>query len=149
MSPSHDMASYAVTTDYLRQSAIRPTQGKIFDSNEIALKETGSVAGLSTEEALLTDDREKPVEFTIDEGSWIKVRDSASRTGRVIGYTRRAEGTQRGVQVMGDKYIEARRQGLGDTAHSPYFQAGFRHQSGRVHRDEQLESTLTVAVKRK
>ena len=30
-----DMAVYGVTSDYLRQSAIKPVQGEIFDSNEL------------------------------------------------------------------------------------------------------------------
>ena len=48
-----DMAVYGVTTDYLKQSAIKPVDGKVFESNELSFDVSslrGQVAGVSTEQ---------------------------------------------------------------------------------------------------
>jgi len=104
-----DMAVYGVTTEYLKQSAIKPVTGKVFDSNELAMSvsdlPTGQVAGVSTERNFGSlGDTIQDVDFTIDPGTWIRVRESPSTTGKILGYTKRVEGQDTGQEVWGNKY---------------------------------------------
>lgn len=103
-----DVVIYGVTSDYLTSSAIQPSSGKIFENNALTVSApTPQVAGLST-----TIDAKNvvylsaigPVEFSINQGEWLRVRDQPSTKGKVIGYTRRIEGVQSGTEVWGDPY---------------------------------------------
>jgi ABC-type antimicrobial peptide transport system permease subunit len=103
-----DMAVYGVTTDYLKQSAVQPEKGKIFDSNELVAtlsQNTGSgeVAGVMTESAVLGDTIQK-INFNIKPSTWLKVRESPATTAKIIGYTKRVEGDSAGEEVWGSKY---------------------------------------------
>lgn len=101
-----DMAAYGVTTDYLKQSAIKPVDGKIFDSNELTSEvpqTTGEVAGASTEKAVLGE-KIQNVDFTINPSTWIRVRESPATSAKVLGYTKRTEGNSAGVEVWGGSY---------------------------------------------
>ncbi|MBU2577268.1 ABC transporter permease [Patescibacteria group bacterium] len=103
-----DMAVYGVTTDYLKQSAIKPVEGKVFDSNELSFDVSnlkGEVAGVSTERRTgAIGERIQDIDFTIDPETWIRVRESPSTTGKILGYTKRVEGTPQGEEVWGGKY---------------------------------------------
>ena len=103
-----DMAVYGVTTDYLKQSAIKPIQGKIFDSNELTAElpdTSGKVAGVYTEsKSGEPGEKIQDVEYTIDQTSWIRVREDASTSAKVLGYTKRVEGSSNGEEVWGGKY---------------------------------------------
>lgn len=103
-----DMAVYGVTTDYLKQSAIKPVEGKIFESNNLTTKlpETaGQVAGVSTERRTgVFGKKIQDVDFTINPSSWIRVRESPSTDANIIGYTKRVEGSSAGEEVWGDQY---------------------------------------------
>ncbi len=107
-----DVPVYGVTTDYLTSSAIKPTRGKIFDSNELvaqALPEK-KVAGATIDtfdEENEFDSEEGTVEFQIDEEEWVRVRSGPSRKSTLIGYTRRTEGLKIGTEVWGEHYPEA------------------------------------------
>jgi len=101
-----DMAAYGVTTDYLKQSAIKPVQGRIFDSNELVSEvpqTAGEVAGASTEKAV-SGERIQNVDFTINPSAWIRVRESPATTGKILGYTKRVEGNSSGEEVWGGAY---------------------------------------------
>jgi len=101
-----DMAAYGVTTDYLKQSAIKPVQGKIFDSNELVSEvpqTTGEVAGASTEKAV-SGEKIQNVDFTINPSAWIRVRESPATNAKILGYTKRVEGNSSGVEVWGGAY---------------------------------------------
>lgn len=104
-----DMAVYGVTTEYLKNSAIQPIRGKIFDNaNEVTMIENkqGQVAGVATENQTLTiGDTIGDLDFMIEPSSWLRVRDSASPKGKLLGYTRRVEGKQSGVEVVGEYYV--------------------------------------------
>lgn len=104
-----DMAVYGVTTDYLKQSAIKPIQGKIFDSNELTaelLPATGKVAGAYTESKFgELGEKIQDIDFTIDASTWIRVREDASTNAKVLGYTKRVEGNSHGEEVWGGKYV--------------------------------------------
>lgn len=103
-----DMAVYGVTTDYLKQSAIKPVQGTIFDSNELtadASESAGEVAGVSTENRIGSiGEVIQDVEYGIGTSSWIRVRESPSTTAKIIGYTKRIEGKATGEEVWGGMY---------------------------------------------
>jgi len=101
-----DMAAYGVTTDYLKQSAIKPVQGRIFDSNELVSEvpqTTGEVAGASTEKAVFGQKLQN-VDFTINPSAWIRVRESPAISAKVLGYTKRVEGSSSGKEVWGGGY---------------------------------------------
>ena len=103
-----DMAVYGVTTDYLKQSAIKPVDGKVFESNELSFDVSslrGQVAGVSTEQKVgVIGEKIQDVDFIIDPGTWIRVRKNPSTTGKIIGYTKRVEGSPQGEEVWGGKY---------------------------------------------
>ncbi|MFA6518614.1 MAG: FtsX-like permease family protein [Candidatus Shapirobacteria bacterium] len=104
-----DMAVYGVTTDYLQQSAIKPVEGKIFDSNELTaelLEKTGQVAGATTENRIGKQGESiQKLDYAVDASSWIRVRENPSTTAKVLGYTKRVEGTSAGEEVWGDSYL--------------------------------------------
>src|SRR3989344_4611284 len=106
-----DMAVYGVTSDYLTQSAIKPIEGKIFDSNELTgelPKATGQVAGVATEAKVGAYGEEiQDIDYRISAGNWIRVRDKPSTSGKVLGYTKRVEGNPAGVEVWGDTYEDS------------------------------------------
>lgn len=103
-----DLAVYGVTTDYLKQSAIKPVEGKIFDSNELTAElptQNGQVAGVSTDRKIGTiGEKIQDVDFSIDTSTWIRVRETPSTTGKILGYTKRVEGTATGEEVWGGTY---------------------------------------------
>lgn len=104
-----DMAVYGVTTDYLKQSAIKPIQGKIFESNELTAEipdSTGQVAGAYIESRSgELGEKIQDIEYTIDQSNWIRVREDASTSAKVLGYTKRVEGSSTGEEIWGGKYV--------------------------------------------
>ena len=80
------MAVYGVTTDYLSQSAIKPAEGKIFDSNELStIVSSGEVAG---EESVIKEgyfgQKIEDVEYSLFPEVWAKVRRGPSIESEVI-----------------------------------------------------------------
>lgn len=104
-----DMAVYGVTSDYLKQSAIKPIQGKIFESNELTSavpQATGQVASAYIESSTgEIGEKIQDVTYTIDQSSWIRVREDMSTSAKVLGYTKRVEGNLTGEEIWGGKYI--------------------------------------------
>jgi len=104
-----DVAVYGVTAQYLQQSAIKPIQGKIFDSNELVTTVSESkpeVAGVSTEAKTgKAGQKIQDLEFNIQQSEWIRVREGPDTKSRVLGYTRRAEGKAFGEEYWGTTYI--------------------------------------------
>ncbi len=112
-----DVPVYGVTTRYLQTSAIKPIHGEVFDSNEIAVSDTGAkVAGISTE-ASSDEKNEKVVPsfgeeiekttVQIDEDSWVRVRKEPSTKGEILGYARAGSDRLSATKVWGDVYTEA------------------------------------------
>jgi len=108
-----DMAVYGVTADYLRQSAIKPIYGTLFASNDVVNKvsaipqEEGQVAGASTKalpSQFTQGDTLGSVEFSINPLEWVRVRETASVNGKVLGYTKRTEGNNQGEETIGSAY---------------------------------------------
>ncbi len=111
-----DMAVYGVTTDFLKSSAIQPTKGTIFDSNELSIDQDKrpSVAGYATEagveEFWESPDSKLVADFSIDDQAWVKIRSHPATNSEVLGYARRGIGKQQGNLVWGSMYPEARSQ---------------------------------------
>ncbi|MBP7927987.1 FtsX-like permease family protein [Patescibacteria group bacterium] len=128
-----DMAVYGVTTGYLEKSAIKPVQGKVFDSNETAFKPstvipvaqvqetTQEVKGASTSRKegsygqLLAS-----INFNIEPDTWIRVRSAPSTSADILGYTKRAGSVQNGDTYFGGAYedTEYGNSGLGPDGNS-------------------------------
>jgi ABC-type antimicrobial peptide transport system permease subunit len=108
MNSASDMAVYGVTTEYLKQSAIKLVEGKIFESNELSFDVSNlrqEVAGVSVESKIGSmNEKIQDIDFTFDPGTWIRVRESPSATSKIIGYTKRVEGTPQGEEVWGGVY---------------------------------------------
>lgn len=103
-----DVVVHGSTRDYLNNSAIKPTDGKLFDSNDVARtfedeKEEGQVAGAQIQSYVLGQEIGM-VNYDIDEGKWIKVRARANTVSAIVGYTRRQEGIQDGIEYWGEEY---------------------------------------------
>jgi ABC-type antimicrobial peptide transport system permease subunit len=102
-----DMAVYGVTTDYLKNSAVRPVRGDIYNSNELVVdsQPEGKVAGVQDVKDI-PEFKESlgQVEFEIYPNKWLKVRKEPTIDAEILGYTKRAEGVQTGIQVWGGSY---------------------------------------------
>ena len=99
-----DMPVYGVTSDYIKNSAIKTVKGKVFDSNELSYTYLpGQVAGISTENISLNAELSE-AEFSIYPGEWIPVYEGPSEQSELLGYTKRAEGVQSGIEVWGENY---------------------------------------------
>ena len=103
-----DMAVYGVTTEYFNQSAIKPVRGTVFKSTNLTVRadtDSGKVAGVSTksETAAYGKDIGK-VDFSINPGEWIRVRENPGTQSKILGYTKRVEGKNLGVETWGYQY---------------------------------------------
>lgn len=142
-----DMAVYGVTSDFLNQSAIKPTRGKIFDSNELSqvVSSHGEVAGIFDE--VIADEQSAPSEekigFSIDEEQWVKVRKSPDRNAEVVGYTRRTAGEQYGSRVWGGQYAEAKAQHLEKDGQAPWIEGTFALWKSEDEQDQDKDETNT------
>lgn len=109
-----DVAVYGVMADYLQESAIRPSEGKIFSSNDLGIPITdaestskGMVAGVSTERTFkeaVAGTEIGDVTYSINPEEYVRVRSQPSINGEVLGYTRRVEGVSDAVEYWGDTY---------------------------------------------
>ncbi len=101
-----DMAVYGVTSDYLKQSAIKPVKGKIFDSNDISVKVSDGSSKEIEEMAELPEPGVKTadVTFTIEGKTWKKVRKEAKADGAIVGYLNPQSDPIVGEEVWGDTY---------------------------------------------
>lgn len=112
---STDLAVYGVTTEYLRQTAIQPIYGKIFESDSFATlpldqsEQEGDVAGISTDltdsvATPQTDTEQLRVQFSIHQDQWLKVRSAPSVDAPLLGFTKRDFGLQEGLISIGGPY---------------------------------------------
>lgn len=105
-----DMAVYGVQADYLKKSAIKPSVGEIFDSNDVVTKIDGGAFEAQEAQSNLVaeavrNNEIRKVDFVIDPGQWVKVRSSAGTEGDVIGYSKNTAGLS-GNEVWGDAYAD-------------------------------------------
>ena len=104
-----DMAVYAVTSDYLRQSAIQPSSGTIFESNDLSasLPTTETVAGVSDSAPLSPEgfgDILEPVSVQTPSTVWVRLRESPDPKSRLLGYSRLSRIPIDGDIVAGKPY---------------------------------------------
>ncbi|QQS16075.1 MAG: ABC transporter permease [Candidatus Moraniibacteriota bacterium] len=102
-----DMAVYAVTSDYLRQSAIQPSSGKIFESNDLSanLPAVKTVAGISDSvNPKGFGDILEPVSVRADSTLWVRLRESPDSKARLLGYGRISRVPVSGDLVAGEPY---------------------------------------------
>lgn len=104
-----DVVVYGVTADYLIHSAIRPSSGKLFENNQVSTEINElkpEIAGVYVEE--ISDAsfgaRIGQVDYSIDEGEWLRVRESPDSKAKLLGFTRRSEAVQSGYEVWGAAY---------------------------------------------
>ncbi len=115
---SSDVAVYGVLSDYLKESAIKPSSGQIFASNEFVNRVSmgselnardenkAEVAGAFTDSRpAVKGEKIGSVTFTIAPDSFLKVRSSNDAGAQLLGYTRRVEGEQQADEVWGGLYI--------------------------------------------
>jgi ABC-type antimicrobial peptide transport system permease subunit len=108
-----DMAVYAVPAEYLEKSAMKPVQGEFFKSNELT-SSAGQVPApksilqnpetLSEKTIYKKGEEVRDVDFSIAASEWLKVRESADKNSKVIGYTKKVEELQNGKEIAGDAY---------------------------------------------
>lgn len=104
-----DMAVYAVTSDYLRQSAIQPSSGTIFESNDLSanIPDRETVAGVSdvAERAPLGfGDILETVSIRALAESWVRLRESPDPKSRLLGLVPVTEIGFPGALVVGKSY---------------------------------------------
>lgn len=100
-----DVAVYGVTNDYLEQSAIKPSSGKIFESNETVVTDSKDVKGEKDKPILGKYlGNIGPIEVEIPENKWIEVRKSPDEDSKLLGYVRRPEGVLQATEVWGKSY---------------------------------------------
>ncbi len=114
-----DMAVYGVTSEYLKQSAIKPVSGKIFASDSLSVKSSyssdpedtnnlqdpkGQVAGTTSVRYNKYLGLIANIEFELNPEAWLTVREKPSTNSKILGYTKRAEGVSTGREVWGLAY---------------------------------------------
>ena len=109
-----DMAVYGVTTGYLEKSAIKPVKGKVFESNDLAFTQeaqelASAVQGAASERKEGTfGNIISGISFKIEPERWVRVREGPNINSRILGYTKRAEGTQQGIKIYGSPYEDSK-----------------------------------------
>lgn len=106
-----DMAVYGVTKDYLQHSAIKPVIGRIFENNDIVSNSVRKVIdgdNIAEKNAIVAEvgDKLADLRVTVNQDTWLVVRDKASRDGRIIGYINNEVGELKAEQIWGDSYID-------------------------------------------
>lgn len=100
-----DVAVYGVTTDYLKASAIKPSSGKFFESNQTVVSSSSPSSGEVAEAAIAQVGQEiGKVVFNINPASYVRVRKAASAKSELLGYTQRAAGEMLGIELWGESY---------------------------------------------
>jgi len=122
-----DVAVYGVTTNYLKNSAIKTTNGNLFESNEIGLLPeinlakrpntnsemalemeldgAGDVAGARVVRKNVKVGQEiQDITFSIFPRTWLRARAFPSTSAEVLGYVKRVEGLQPGKEYWGSPF---------------------------------------------
>jgi len=99
-----DLAVYAATSDYLRYSAMQPIRGTIFESNNFYAPVSDIDVQHGESEIIKEGEIIGDVNYTINSGAWLKVRENPSTDAKIIGYTKRVEGQTTGTEVWGGPY---------------------------------------------
>jgi ABC-type antimicrobial peptide transport system permease subunit len=116
---STDMAVYGVTRDYLEQSAISPVIGESFESNQtesaVTVEEKESITEVQSNEEIETaaaGDKIGTVNFTVNDGAWIEVREYANLNSKIIGYVSSDIGQNVAEEIWGGNYQDGEGNGV-------------------------------------
>jgi len=106
-----DMAVYGVTSNYLKQSAIKPIYGKIFESNDLVSKvlpkkDDKILVELSADEASESANVASTINYSISSKAWIKVRESADPKSKILGYTKKTSDLASGIEISGTNFVD-------------------------------------------
>ena len=105
-----DMAVYGVTSDFLKQSAIKTIYGKIFESNDLTNKviqaKDDAVVVELTSESSASAEVSQTINYSINSKAWIKVRESADPKAKILGYTKKTNDSASGIEVSGVKFVD-------------------------------------------
>lgn len=107
-----DLAVYGATHDYLKNSALQPIKGTIFESNAIALEVNKIKSNPENEGTAKHGEKIKDVAINIESGTWLKVRENPEVKAKIIGYTKRVEGRTSGEEFWGDTYADDNKAGV-------------------------------------
>ncbi len=129
-----DIVAYGVSREYLDAAGVNPISGELFqdpasgsgslvaDSDE---REGIVITGLDELEENSSEEMSSPtpstiqtnkkangqvireINFTIEQNRWIRIRNSPSTQGKILGYTKYVQPKQTGEEVWGDYYLEA------------------------------------------
>lgn len=108
-----DVAVFGVTSDYLKNSAVKPVNGRIFNNNDLRVSLPKSLAdtdedvqGAGSERVLAKyGEKIQDIDFVIEQETWLPVREGPTAGSKLLGYTRRVPGTQIGEEYWGDSYV--------------------------------------------
>jgi len=106
-----DMAVYGVISNYLKQSAIKPIYGKIFESNDLVSKvlpkkDDKILVELSADEASESANVASTINYSISSKAWIKVRESADPKSKILGYTKKTSDLASGIEISGTNFVD-------------------------------------------
>ena len=114
-----DIPVYAVTSGYLTDSAIKPSHGKIFTSEELTAilpsQYDTQVAGTTTERNV-----DEELQFNIVPDQFVRVREKPTQDSKLLGLTRRADGPLFGKSIIGGTYTKE------DTTSNEWFNSKYR-----------------------
>ncbi len=100
-----DIAAYGVTTDFLQKSALALSRGRLFDNNQISLP-SSELPNFDDTPTPEKGSEIESIEFGIEPGKWIAVRENPSLDSSVIGYTKHSNLYHTGLTVWGDPYLD-------------------------------------------
>ncbi|MFA7676492.1 MAG: FtsX-like permease family protein [Candidatus Shapirobacteria bacterium] len=106
-----DMAVYGITSNYLKQSAIKPIYGKIFESNDLVSKvlpkkDDKILVELSADEASESANVASTINYSISSKAWIKVRENADPKSKILGYTKKTSDLASGIEISGTNFVD-------------------------------------------
>lgn len=100
-----DMAVYGVTSDYLKQSAIRPVRGDFFGSNDRVVSATGEQgSGVKKEIPPKNGDTVSDVAFSGNGLNWVRLRETPEADAPLVGFAKIEPEEQFGAIVWGGSY---------------------------------------------
>lgn len=100
-----DMAAYGVTTEYLRQSAIQPVRGGLFDSDELTTTLPAPSNAQAPDGSVgVAGEKIRDVDVSMESSSWIRVRSAPDTGSEVIGFTKQTGSVRPGEEYWGAGY---------------------------------------------
>ena len=116
-----DAVAYGVTTRFLEESAVQPTEGKIFEGEEYAISpfqqrkvatdeasNSGEVAGATIQlvDSIITGREIGKIRYSLYPLVWQPVYELPTKSSQLLGYTQRQTGNQEATEVCGEFYSE-------------------------------------------